>query len=105
MAQVVIRNRARKRLETILECAYVEYGRTTLERFLKEIEHIDQRLSTQPKSYPIEPLLGYKKKEYRGCILKKNFKLIYYYQESTDTVYISTVWDMRMSPEKLLRDF
>ena len=76
MASVIVRNKAKNRLSKILE-----------------------------QSYPIEPLLVGMKREYRGCILKKNFKLIYYYYPRRREVIISTVWDMRMSPERLVKEF
>jgi hypothetical protein len=76
MASVIVRNKAKNRLSKILE-----------------------------QSYPIEPLLVGMKREYRGCILKKNFKLIYYYRPRRQEVVISTVWDMRMSPERLVKEF
>lgn len=74
-------------------------------RFLSELEQIEKRLSEQPLSYPPEPLLKGMKREYRGCVLKKNFKLIYYYRPRRQEVVIATIWDMRMSPERLVKEF
>lgn len=105
MASVIVRNKAKNRLSKILEQSYLDYGQTTMLRFLSELERIEKRLSKQPLSYPIEPLLVGMKREYRGCILKKNFKLIYYYCPRRREVIISTVWDMRMSPERLVKEF
>ena len=31
----------------------------------------------------------------------KNFKIVYVYYPSSDTVRIVDIWDMRMSPERL----
>ena len=31
----------------------------------------------------------------------KSFQLIHYYDHDADTVYIDTIWDMRMNPKKL----
>ncbi len=33
--------------------------------------------------------------------MMKNFKLVYVYYPSSDTVHIVDIWDMRMNPEKL----
>lgn len=74
-------------------------------RFLSELEQIEKRLSEQPLSYPPEPLLKGMKREYRGYVLKKNFKLIYYYRPRRQEVVIATIWDMRMSPERLVKEF
>lgn len=100
MAQVIVRQRAKDQLAKILEYAYQEYGQTTLNRFLEELEHIEHRLSIQPESYPLEYLLMGKRK-YRFCTLKKNFKLIYFYRPRLKQVVIVTIWDQRMNPETL----
>lgn len=101
MAQVIVRQRAKDQLAKILEYAYLEYGQTTLNRFLEELEHIEHRLSIQPESYPLEYLLMGKKRKYRFCTLKKNFKLIYFYRPRLKQVIIVTVWDQRMNPKTL----
>ena len=105
MASVIVRNKAKNRLAKILEQSFFDYGQTTMSRFLSELERIEKRLSEQPLSYPPEPLLKGMKHEYRGCILKKNFKLIYYYRPRRREVVIVTVWDIRMSPERLVKEF
>lgn len=56
MAQVILRQKAKSQLAKILEYAYQEYGQTTLNRFLEELEKIEHRLSIQPESYPLEYL-------------------------------------------------
>lgn len=105
MAEVIIRNKVKNRLAKILESAYTDYGQTTLNRFLSELEHIEHRLSIQPESYPLEySLIGLKRK-YRFCTLKKNFKLIYFYRPRLDKVVIVTVWDTRMNPNRLVEEF
>ena len=105
MASVIIRNKAKNRLAKILEQSFFDYGQTTMLRFLSELERIEKRLSEQPLSFPPEPLLRGMKREYRGCILKKNFKLIYYYRPRRQEVIISTICDLRMSPERLVKEF
>ena len=73
MAEVIIRNKAKKRLAKILEAAYTDYGQTTLNRFLSELEHIEHRLSIQPESYPLEySLMGLKRKKLLSCLLVNN---------------------------------
>ena len=105
MASVIVRNKAKNRLAKILEQSFFDYGQTTMLRFLSELEQIEKRLSEHPLSYPPEPLLKGMKREYRGCILKKNFKLIYYYRPRRQEDVISTIWDMRMNPERLVKEF
>ena len=103
MAQVIIRKKAEKKLVEILEYAYLEYGQRTLNSYISELDQIEWRLSHYPESYPVEPLLQGKKHQYRGCTLKKNFKLIYYYNSDSQEVIIQAVWDIRMNPERLVR--
>ena len=105
MAEVIIRHKANIRPEKILEAAYTDYGQTTLNRFLSELEHIEHRLAIQPESYPLERSLMGLKKKYRYCTLKKNFKLIYFYRPRLDKVVIVTVWDTRMNPVRLVKEF
>lgn len=38
---------------------------------------------------------------FRGIIIMKNFKMIYYYDDSKDQVWIIDIWDMRQNPKKL----
>lgn len=101
MAQVIIRQNAKRQLAKVLEYAYLEYGQTTLNRFLDELEHIEHRLSIQPESYPLEYLLLGKKRKYRFCTLRKRFKLLYFYRPRRDEVVIVAIWDARMNPETL----
>ena len=34
----------------------------------------------------------------------KNFQLIHFYDKDSDTVFIDTIWDMRMNPVKLTEE-
>ena len=104
MVEVIVRQKARNQLAKILEYAYQEYGKTTLNRFIDELEHIENRLSIQPESYPLEYLLLGRKRKYRFCTLKKNFKIIYYYRPRLKQVVIVSVWDQRMNPETLKKN-
>ena len=96
-------DRATRQLETHLDYALAEYGRKAVANWYKDIRRIESRLSLYPQSYTIEPLLARRRKDYRGAILMKNFKLIHYYDEATDIVFIDAIWDMRMLPTKLSR--
>ena len=102
MAQIILRKKAKVQLAKILEYAYLEYGQTTLNRFLDELTHIEHRLAIQPESYPLEYLLMGKKRKYRFCTLKKNFKLIYFYRPRRHEVVIVTVWDQCQNPKRLV---
>ena len=89
-------------LETHLDYALVEFGRKCMTNWYKDILRIEARLTSQPLSYPKVLALENRDKEYRGAIIMKNFQLIYYYDTDADTVYIDTIWDMRMNPQALI---
>ena len=38
--------------------------------------------------------------KYRGAIIMKNFKIIYFYNEEKDILWLD-LWDMRQDPRKL----
>ena len=101
MAQVIWNERATRQLEVHIDYALVEFGRKAVNNWYKDIRHIESRLSLLPTSYTREPLLADRGKDYRGAILMKNFKLIHYYDETEDVVYIDAIWDMRMHPNRL----
>ncbi|MBR1932066.1 MAG: type II toxin-antitoxin system RelE/ParE family toxin [Prevotella sp.] len=103
MAQVIWSDRAARQLEAHIDYALMEFGRKAVNNWYKDIKRIEARLALQPQSYTIEQLLAERDKVYRGATLMKNFKLIHYYDETAEVVYIDAIWDMRMHPSKLSR--
>ena len=63
--------------------------------------NIERQVSMFPESFPLEPLLRHKQRIYRRAVLMKNFKIVYVYYPSSDTVRIVDIWDTRMNPETL----
>jgi len=42
------------------------------------------------------------KKEYRSLLLRnKRYKIIYYYDEDKDVIFIADFWDSKMDPKRL----
>ena len=39
--------------------------------------------------------------EFRGAIIMKNFKIIYFYNEKKDILWLVDLWDLRQDPRKL----
>ena len=78
-----------------------EYGKKTSKKWMDERVAMADRLSAHPLSYTPESLLKEKSKDYRSCIVLGRFKIIHYYAKASDTVYITDIWDTRMSPETL----
>ncbi len=101
MAQIVWRKSAISLLEAHLDYALQEFGQKCVANWYHEILKIETRLKLQPLSYPKVELLQNRGKDYRGATIMSNFQLIHFYDSSKDVVYIDTIWDMRMNPDKL----
>ena len=39
--------------------------------------------------------------KFRGAIIMKNFKIIYFYNEEKNILWLVDLWDMRQDPRKL----
>ncbi|MCR4957298.1 MAG: type II toxin-antitoxin system RelE/ParE family toxin [Prevotella sp.] len=105
MTAVIWHEEASSQLERHLLYAKEEFGAATVRRWLKQIDDIVNSLRKYPVSYT--PVRELKDCEllYRGCTVMQNFKLIYYYDELIDTVFIEQIWDMRRNPAKLVKLF
>ena len=85
-----------------VELARLDYGKKTADRWLSEAEEIYSRLQKFPESYTPEPLLRERSRLFRSCrMMGGRFRLIYYYNPSTDIARIVDLWDTRMNPETL----
>ena len=80
--------------------ALSEFGRKTVKNWNAEYEKIRHRLEIMPTGYPFVPELQ-KCQKYRGAIIMKNFKIIYFYDEDSNLVRIVDLWYMRQDPRKL----
>ena len=49
----------------------------------------------------VEKLFLVEFRKYRGAIIMKNFKIIYFYDEDSNLVRIVDLWDLRQNPRKL----
>ena len=54
-----------------------------------------------PKRYSIVAHFRNETMEFRGAIIMKNFKIIYFYNEEKDILWLVDLWDMRQDPHKL----
>lgn len=94
-----------KELENVLAYTLAEFGGTTVKRFNKEYSKISKRLATHPLSSPTELLLKRFPRLYRSAIIRKNWKIIYRYDDVYDRVVLVDLWDMRRNPQTLVRQF
>lgn len=105
MATIKIRDSFKREFTSILSYALTEFGTTTLMRFNKEYGNIRYRLSKHPLSSPREPLLRNYPRSYRSAIIMGNWKIIYRYDETYNRVIFVDLWDMRMNPNRLVKQF
>ena len=95
---------AKLQLKENLRYAQLMFGQKTAYHWADSIERIENRLRKAPESFPLEPLLLSHPRSYRGASLMKHFRLIYYYDISSQIVRIMRIWDSRMNPQKLTTD-
>ena len=104
MAKVEWTDDARLAFRTFIINARLEFGESTARRWQKERAEIVWRLERYPTSYSPERLLHGRDLLYRGChLMNRRFKLIYYYDEDADKVFIVDIWDTKMNPKALVR--
>ncbi len=92
-------------LDAVLDYGIKEFGSITVKRFYKEYNDVKERLSKHPLSSRREPVLKHFVRPYRSTIIRKNWKIIYRYDEQNDRVVFIDLWDMRRSTRTLLRQF
>lgn len=73
----------------------------TARRIVKEIVDTTINLPNHPKKGTIEVLLSNKPQEFR-YLIHKNYKVIYRINETENRIEISTVFDCRQNPIKIL---
>ena len=104
MAKIIWEENATTALLEHTEYARLEFGNSTVKRWQKEKYTIEWRLKRYPVSYPLEEILQERSILYRCChLMNRRFKIIYYYNETEDTVHIVDIWDTRMNPKTLVR--
>ncbi len=105
MAKVKWKQVARTRFMQAIEYGAINFGTTAVNRMCNEVDAVAKRIANYPKAGTPEPLLKDLPVVLRSCHIRKRFKLIYYYDEATDTAFIADFWDTRMSPENIIERF
>ena len=82
-----------------VDYALLEFGRKTAKKWIDSLIGIKHQLRLMPGSYPFVPELQ-KLRKYRGAIIMKNFKIIYFYNEKKDILWLVDLWDLRQDPRK-----
>ena len=101
MAEIVVHKLAEATPRPALIDAFAHGGKKPARRWKEELLNIQNFLKKYPEGKP--PFLGAPKFSYllRGANFMRNFKLVYYYDESLDVVHIVDIWDMRQNPKRL----
>lgn len=84
------------------ECLYIfrEFGRKAAEEFEQDITKWETRIAANPGLAHQEPLLKERNKLYRGLIVSKHSKLIFYVED--DVVYIAAFGTCVVNPPDYL---
>ena len=82
-----------------VDYALLEFGRKTAKKLIDSLIGIKHQLRLMPESYPFVPELQ-KWRKYRGAIIMKNFKIIYFYNEKKDILWLVDLWDLRQDSRK-----
>ena len=81
----------KKEIKKCIEYALQEFGLKTARKWQTQYKEIKRLLEFMPKRY----------QKYRGAIIMKNFKIIYFYNEEKDIIWLVDLWDLRQDPRKL----
>jgi len=81
--------------------ALQEFGRKTALRWRTQYRDIRHRMSIMPESYSLVLEFRNKTKVFRGATIMKNFKIVYFYNEKSDVIWLVDLWDLRQDPRKL----
>ena len=82
-----------------VDYALLEFGRKTAKKWIDSLIGIKHQLRLMPESYPFVPELQ-KWRKYRGAIIMKNFKIIYFYNEKKDILWLVDLWAWRQDSRK-----
>lgn len=105
MAKIILRNSFLLTYKATTEYSYNNFGLLCVNRFDEALHQIINRLGKHPLSSPREPLLRNYPRSYRSAIIMGNWKIIYRYDETYNRVIFVDLWDMRMNPNRLVKQF
>lgn len=92
--------RADNRVDEI-KAYYKEKSIKAAERIVSDIVAAVEPLKEFPQMAAIDTLLSDLPKSFRSLVVRHIYKIIYYIDESNDTINIVTVWDCRQDNKRL----
>ena len=78
------------------------FGETTASEFIKKTDEKIDIICKFPESGTREPLLKEKDAVFRYVYIQKRIKLIYWFNEELQTIYIEDVWNTSVDPQHLV---
>lgn len=97
------KKKAETELDKVSTYCVEQFGNRIAEKFIDAIDQQVKRLTKYPELGFPEPLLAERRRKYRSLMVNEHFKLVYYYDESEDTLFIIDLWDTRREPQSLSR--
>lgn len=77
-------------------------GKEAVIEFAQNVNEWQSRIVANPEIAPFEPLLKDRRIHYRGIVIHKCCKLIYYVNQKEGVVRIAALWDTRRDPVGLV---
>lgn len=105
MASIKLSKHFQTTFEEVLDYGKNEFGTVAVKRFYQDYVFTRKRLEEHPLSSPRELLLRDFNRPYRSAIIRKNWKIIYRYDKTCDRIFFVDLWDMRMNPQALIKNF
>jgi plasmid stabilization system protein ParE len=91
-----------KELESIFKYYKRKANLTVAKKIVSEIYEETLKLEQQPRIGQVEELLKQRKQKFRYLVYK-NYKIIYWINESENRIEINNVFDTRQNPPKMKR--
>ena len=103
MMEVRLLKAADRQIDRVYAYGELRFGtRAAEELHARIVDHL-RLLAAQPYIGVVEPSLKSRRYVYRSLVVHKHFKLVYYVDESRQTVFIADLWDTRREPARLAR--
>ena len=98
MAKVTWDELARQNQRDILAYGTQIWGKNAARKMRLHIKAEVERLAKFPLIGKVEPLLAERSLQFRSLVIHEHYKLIYHYDEVTETLHIAAIWDTRREP-------
>lgn len=101
---IIIENKAKQEMDFAYAWCGEYFGLSVADKYLDNLQHNIELLSSFPEIGLKEPLLADKSRPYRSLAVRPHFRLIYYVDEAQAVLHIVDFWDMRRDPRQLTID-